>query len=57
MIDRIKCIDHCCKEVDKYKCFLENHGNDRKYADLIPAWEENAEIYGSIIAYLKEGNI
>lgn len=57
MTDRIKCIEHCLKEVDKYKWFLKNHGNDRKYADLIPEWEKYAEMYESIIAYLTEGNI
>ena len=57
MTDRMKCIEHCLKEVDKYKWFLKNHGKDRKYADLIPEWEKYAEMYESIIAYLREGNV
>lgn len=57
MIDRAKCIEHCIKETAKYKLFLEEHKGDRKYANLIPAWEENADMYSSITAYLTEGNI
>lgn len=53
MKTREECIEFCRKEVEKYKWFLEKHGNDRMYADLIPAWKETMDMYKSIILNLQ----
>ena len=57
MIGRKECIEYCRKEADKFKGCISDHEGDRKYSDLVPSWRKYAEIYGSIISYLTEGNI
>ena len=53
MKTREECIEFCRKEALKYDSFIEEHKGDRKYADLIPAWANNADMYKSIILNLQ----
>lgn len=52
MKTREECIEYCRKEALKYDSFIEEHKGDRKYADLIPAWANYADVYKSIILNL-----